>query len=91
MKIVLCWWHILKLLSFINAPLGHVKSNTQNLSLIGSAVLTFIGYKHPDRQTNKKKQSIFFVLLEDVTLLGNETFEIKVNPHNLTLITKQEH
>jgi len=43
-------------------------------------------------QTDKQnKQSIFFVLLEDVTLLGNETFEIKVNPLNLKLITKQKH
>ena len=27
---------------------------TKNLGLIGSAVLTFIGYKHTDKQTNKQ-------------------------------------
>ena len=45
--------HLFLFLSFINLPCGHVMSH-KKFGLIGTAVLTFIGYKqtnrHPDRQ-----------------------------------------
>ena len=48
--------HFKNFLSFINLPCGHVMSH-KNLGPIGSAVLTFIGYKqtneHPNTQTDK--------------------------------------
>ena len=45
---------------FIHKPfLGSMRGLIQNLGPIGSAVLSFIGYKHTDTQTDK--QSIYFI------------------------------
>jgi len=42
----------LKIRSSINLPWRHLKSH-KKMGLIGSAVLTFMGYKQTDRQTSK--------------------------------------
>ena len=44
--------HFLKFLSFVNLPCGHVMSY-KKFGPIGSAVLTFIGYKQTNRQADK--------------------------------------
>ena len=39
----------MKILTSINLPWGHARSH-KNVGPIGLAVLTFIGYKHTDKQ-----------------------------------------
>ena len=38
----------------MNLPCGHVMSHKKKLGPIGSSVFTFIGYKQPNRQTDKQ-------------------------------------
>ena len=52
MKIEFWWRQIFKIL-IIHKP-GVPRCPTKNLVPIGSAVLTFIGYKQTDRQRNKQ-------------------------------------
>ena len=49
------------------ASLMVMEGPTQNLGLIGLAVLTFIGYTRTDTQTDtrKDKQSIFFKIIKN--------------------------
>ena len=48
----------LKIRLAINLPWGNAKSH-EKLGPIGLAVLTFIGYKHPDRITSSTSSSVF--------------------------------
>ena len=53
----------MKFCSFINLPWGSVRSQ-KNLGPIGSAILTFIGYKQTNRQTDKPNLFIdFFIFI----------------------------
>ena len=59
-KIFKIWWKsnfvggkFLKFWSFINLPWGQERFHTK-LGLIGSAVLTFIGYERTDRHPNEQ-------------------------------------
>ena len=47
----------LKIRSFLNLPWDHARSH-KNLGPIGSAVLTSIGYKRTDRQTNRQTSKV---------------------------------
>ena len=48
----------LKIWSSINLPWGHVMTH-KNLGLIVSAVLTFIGYKQTEKQTDRQAKFIY--------------------------------
>ena len=55
MKIEFCQRLFFAILTIHNLPWGHVRSHKKNLCPIGSAVLTFIGYKQTDRHHDKQR------------------------------------
>ena len=81
-KIEFWWRQIFENLIIHKSSLGSREIPQKNLGPIGSAVLTFIGYKQTDRQTNKQtdKPNLYIdveILFLDIKLSCWKILEIK--------------
>ena len=66
----------MKFWSFINLPSGHW-GPTQNLGPIGSAVLTFIGYKQTDKHRALRAHLLFQLLIVALSVSIFSVYSIK--------------
>ena len=63
---------------------GGPRCPTQNLGPIGSAVLTFIGYKQTDRQTDSQAKFIYgYTYIKKVYLKPSTIYNIHIYKENI--------